>query len=987
MNPEPATASRFAARTQRALQWVTWCATLAALALLVVGLRDTPRRSLPEAPVLPQAAAGVRTCVVTQHPDQKPIAQAHVFAYSEQADGRFARSAEVYTDASGRACFELPAGLTWLLAEAERTARASTQFLLTTPRTVNLVLPAASAFETRVHDDLNVPLPKATVLVIGSDPLPYGQLTDASGVARFPFVVAPPWRVEVHCAGYESVTRHGVTSNLDVALRRLAALDVRVVNAQGAPAGGANVLIVGSALWPARRAQADAAGVAKIRGLSAGSYDLQANLGDAVSAPVLGFQLERGAEQSLELKLEPGLRVTAEVVDADADTAQPVANADVVLVEAGLGSFPHEGRTGGDGRVSLGPIFPGPATLAARHPDYVAGQLVTVPDRPTAPVRVALQRGAVLRGEVVDARGAPIGGASIEVVGTDRFGLPIAETPQTSEFRAQHFAWTLQGVPALVPAGELGVMPGPVPPIPRPGAFTAVPLPRTAFSDTEFTPWVTRDTGQFEAKPVTPGRVRAMVRHPAYVEGASDFVVLAPGGSGRVRVVLLRGGGLEGRVLDTRGFPVAGAEVEVVAERGTFQRSTITASDGAFAFAAAPEQLLIRVNRPDELGRVALQKRIKVPEGGRETIELVIPEPRESVRIVVVDERDAPIELAEVRITSLDPDVPLRSTLFTDAQGVATLKDARGVALRVMIEAPRFSKLNQALDSAGAELRFQLDPGVQVSGQVTAVRGRRSVAGALVTLHAGAERRSTMSDRDGAYRFASVPPGRVELSASHPDYADATLSAEVERTARGDRPFELPALDLADPAEIEGEVLDAAGNPRAGVRVSLGAGSAYVATGALPRGTAQTDAQGRFTLRGVPPGNVRISATATDGARGSAEVQVDGGRSARGVSIRLRDAAAAGEDGAPASLAVTLGERGQGAALEVVLAEVATSSEAERSGLLAGDILVRVDGERVTSMADARSKLGGREGSDVVVEVLRAGASVKLRVGREAVRR
>jgi len=213
------------------------------------------------------------------------------------------------------------------------------------------------------------------------------------------------------------------------------------------------------------------------------------------------------------------------------------------------------------------------------------------------------------------------------------------------------------------------------------------------------------------------------------------------------------------------------------------------------------------------------------------------------------------------------------------------------------------------------------------------------------------------------------------------------LSAEVQRTARNDRPFELPALDLADPAEIEGEVLDAAGNPRAGVRVSLGVGAAYVATGALPRGTAQTDAQGKFTLRGVPPGTVRISATAADGARGSAEVQVEAGRSARGVSIRLQDATAAGQDAAPASLAVTLGERGQAAALEVVFAQVAPGSEAERSGLLAGDVLVRVDGERVTSMADARSKLGGREGSDVVVEVLRAGASVKLRVGREAVRR
>ena len=50
-------------------------------------------------------------------------------------------------------------------------------------------------------------------------------------------------------------------------------------------------------------------------------------------------------------------------------------------------------------------------------------------------------------------------------------------------------------------------------------------------------PWVTRADGTFTASPVTPGRVRARVQHPAYVDGLSDSVMLAPGAEAEVHVV------------------------------------------------------------------------------------------------------------------------------------------------------------------------------------------------------------------------------------------------------------------------------------------------------------------------------------------------------------------------------------------------------------------------------------------------------------------
>ena len=91
--------------------------------------------------------------------------------------------------------------------------------------------------------------------------------------------------MKASAAGYESVERTGVTRELTLALRRLGSIRVRVEHGDGKPAPGATVAIAGSSLWPARRAAADKDGVARIAGLLAGSYDLQATLGSEVSEP------------------------------------------------------------------------------------------------------------------------------------------------------------------------------------------------------------------------------------------------------------------------------------------------------------------------------------------------------------------------------------------------------------------------------------------------------------------------------------------------------------------------------------------------------------------------------------------------------------------------------------------------------------------------------------------------------------------------------
>jgi protocatechuate 3,4-dioxygenase beta subunit len=938
-----------------------------------------------------EPSASVRAIVLNE--SGAGISGATVQVFWEH-DRRFYWVGAGSTDRLGQATLGgLPQGRVWVLAEGPGFARSSSAAVLSgEPRTVKLALHPAQSLAVTVQDETSLPIPRATVLVDTADPLPFGALTDALGSARLLRLGAAPWTVKAAAPGYESVSRTSVRGAVTLTLRRLASLEVTVLGDDGKPAAGATVMIAGPMLWPARSALTDRAGSARIAGLLAGSYDLRAILGNSVSPTLFGFALARGANDKLTLSLEPGRTVIALVTDGEAASPIVVPNADVVLTEGGVSSFPIRGRSGSDGKVALGPIASGAATLGARAEDFVGSALVAVPDVLNGPVRVPLTRGATIRGEVSDARGYPVEGATIEVVGSDASGLPIAETPALVGFRQNHFAWSLPGPLPLIPAGELGVMPGPVPPIPKPGADPELSVNSADFATplAELAPWQTNRGGQFSARPVTPGRVRVIVRHPDYVAGVSELFTVAAGGEAQLKIVLLKGGSLEGRVVDEHDQPLAGVEVELSSPNATRTELATTASDGTFAFAAVPSDLTISLARPEDPAHVVLRKSLHLAEGAKETLSLVLPAARDAVRIVVLDEDERPVELVELTVTSLEPTRPMRLTRFSDPEGALTIADAFGENLRISADAPGYSRWAQTFARAPKELRLILKRGLIVEGRVTAVRGRRVVAGAVVTLQQDGVRKLATTDADGAFRVRDVAPGDVRIRVEHPDFASEESTVRVEATGRADRAFSLPDIDLAEAGEVEGEVVDERGERVAGARVTVGEVPSYVPAGRPPRGVVLTDNDGHFLLGGVHPGFASISAVSGVAGRGSARVSdVSSGRATRNVRIVLKPGAT-GSDADPiaaGSVAVTLGERGSAPQVEVVVVNVAEASEAERAGIQPGDVVIALDGAHPASMADARAKLAGQPGSDLVLEVQRAGASLKFRVLREAIRR
>jgi carboxypeptidase family protein/PDZ domain-containing protein len=963
----------------------------------VMGLSDLPLRAAPERkapqPIrIPEQDRAGSLRVMVQRDGGVALAGATVQVFWERA-GSFHWLAAESTDSSGHALLaRLPRGRLWLLADAPGFARASSTLVLDgDARALSFSLHLAHTLEVTVNDESASALPQATVLVDTSDPLPFGALTDSQGVARFARLGPAPWSVKASAPGYESVSRAGVRGPLSLTLRRLASLEVSVLGLDGQPAPGATVMIAGATLWPARSAVTNAAGNARITGLLAGSYDLRASLAENVAPTLLGFALERGQNERLTLRLERGRTVLAVVTNGEGPSPVVVPNADVVLAEAGLSSFPIRGRTGSDGTVSLGPIASGPATLGARALDFVGSALVAVPELLNGPVRVALIRGGTIVGEVSDARGFAVDGASIEIVGSDAGGLPIAETPALVGFRQSHFAWSLPGPVPLVPAGELGVMPGPVPPIPKPGApaLSATNLADFAAPAGEIAPWVSNRGGHFTARPVTPGRVRVIVRHPDYVEGTSEFVTVASGAETRVKIVLLRGASLEGRVLDDRGQPLSGVEVELSSARATRSEVATTASDGTFAFAAVPADLTLSLSRPEDPSRVVLRKSLHLAEGAHDKLEFTLPALRDPVRVLALDEDARPIEMAEIAATSLEPTRPLRLTRFTDSEGAVSFPDALGENLRIVAEAPGYARLAQSVAAAPKELRLTLRRGVIVEGRVTSVRGRRAVAGAVVSVSQNGMRKVSTSDGDGAFRLRDIAPGELHVRVEHPDFAEEIALLHVDSTGRADRPFSLPDIDLVEAGEVEGEVVDQRGDRIEGAKVMVGNGAGYLPAGKAAKGVVMTDRDGHFLLPGVHPGTLTITAVSSVAGRGSARaVEVSSGRTARGLRIQLQPQGTDADASlAPGSVSVGLGERGSAPNIEVVVVSVAESSEAERAGVEAGDVITALDGVRPTSMADARARLGGQPGSDIVLELSRASVTLRLRVLREATRR
>ncbi|MGD0677026.1 MAG: carboxypeptidase regulatory-like domain-containing protein [Polyangiaceae bacterium] len=980
------------------VSWARASATIAATVVALGGIPGARLRSLPfpkTSDPVPDGAAHRNATIDVAVRDQatgRPLAGARVRALSIVERRASVAGAET-TGADGLAQLkDIPPGEVWILADAPDHARASTQMtVLDARRSVEMDLGAAHTVDVLVQDELGAPVSEADVEIVApGEPLPIGARTASNGIAHVTRLGPGPWQIEARASTYEDAIGHAEHDfdSVSLTVHKLSALSVRVRDANDKPAQGASVSVAGATLWPARSAETDDGGHVRISSLTPGAYALRASRGEQVSPIELGVVVRRGEERVVDLRLVQGRFVRVHVTEADGGDSAPIRGARLTLVEAGISPFPIEATTDAAGRARMGPVAAGLLTLGVRAEGFVARGAMAVADPPTNEMPIALVRSGVIVGRVIDGRGDPVDGATIQIAGTDVNGAPVFEDPQRKNFQNAQFDASLTGPAPFIATGQLGVVPGPVPPIPAAGSpiVPMAPMAGMARTAIEPDPWVTRNDGTFRAAPAPPGRVRVFVHHPQYVDGESAFVSLEPGGEARVDVVMHAGGSLEGRVLDAHERPVRGARVSVSAARGTIERTTRSASDGTFAFAALPADLELRASAEDD-DTTTTRMAISIPEGGRQEVTVRLPTPRDPLAVSVVDERGWPVDAAQVTVASLAPEAPLRATVFTDAHGDAQIRGARGLPLRVEVRAPSHAARVLTADAASDSLKIDLVPGERAMGSVLSGRSREPVADAAITLYSDLGARHARTDARGAFALSDLSPGPATLHVSAPGFAPVTTPTAIPDSA-GERPFEIDPVELSAEAIASGDVTDSRGAPVAGARVARDHVPTWLLVGSNSSGFATTDARGRFVLSGLPEGPVTLEAYAPELGRGRLEVNAVAGRTTADLHLKIDlagDAGRTGEGEAGGGVALTLGETA--APVEVVIVSVVEGSEAEYAGLAPGDVLLTVDGVAVHSMADARLRLSGPVAEDVVLGIRRGDRTLTLRAGREPLRR
>ncbi len=716
-----------------------------------------------------------------------------------------------------------------------------------------------------------------------------------------------------------------------------ARLLVRVLSGSGAPVSGATVRIAGTGAYPPRAMRTNGSGLAAFSDLIDGRYVVRA-VHHGTSSPTSAPLNLSSSPLEVTLTLATARAVRGRVVD---DAGQPVGGAVVHIIERDASGLGGDTRTGPDGRFWARALPPDAASAYATADGYVASATEPLPSQ-DAELTLVVTRGAEVRGVVVDARDHPVAGARVELLRVGGGAALVEHRP---------------GV------GPLGVTDY-VPPLPLAEGAAG---PATSGSIASA---LSGDDGRFTLRSLPAGRISLRVTHPDHATALREAGAISAGQRrDGVEVRLLDGASLSGRVLDERGFPVAGVPLLLAVEREDGPRFAVSAEDGTYGFANARGVAELTA-RPRS--GAAVRTRLELPDSG--TLEqLVIIEAADG-RLVgrVFAPNDDPIGGASVRVRSVDRRHPFEGETVSTADGTFELSGAPRGALAIRVESEGFASTRLRARADGPEIRVVLAPAGRVEAQVVDASGE-PIAGAELRLEPDeGEARSARTDAEGRATFERIPLGPLTLSARASGHLAAETSAELLGSAYETPRLSIPAVVLSPASVVRGQVVDVVGEAAPGVRVELrGDGSTLSAT---------TDAGGAFTLRDVPAGRFEAYAIAEETEhRATDPVVVEPPASVTGVHIALDSRATPVEDHAQPlqdGLPLTLLDQGGQVVADWVGPLLA------RQRVRPGDRITHIDGESVLIAAQGRAMLRGPVGSELTLTIISRGRERTLTLTR-----
>lgn len=627
----------------------------------------------------------------------------------------------------------------------------------------------------------------------------------------------------------------------------------------------------------------------------------------------------------LQMDADPigSLRLEGVVLD-DAD--DPVAGA-VVYVDA---RPPRTATTGADGSFGFDALVGRRYTLRARAGDQVGGPLVLELTDSSDPAVIRLRAGGVMEITVVSRDGArPISGATIGVeelrdltAATDAEGkaslrgVPIgwgmlvvrasgyatSRTPfRVPEAAAAALRQRIELEPGIAIRGlvidEGGKPVGGARVVARANAAPWEPVDVLGQGVT------TDRAGRFTIEALSAGSYRFLAVHDEYAPGSSELVAISESSQPEVRIGVVRGAVVAGRVFDAAGAPAAWARVSLTTAAG--QRSDWGGGTQRMIVAGERGEFRIR-----GLARAEVSVYASTASASSDIVSIDLRTRAESnlelrltvlgtIAGTVLDEAGQPIAEAQVMA---QPDfwsgqaaenIMVRGASFgtTDGGGrfsIAGLAPGRYLlrASRTDLAADRGLAKPVGADVGDTAVQIVLATEGSIRGTVRlADGGAPSVAS--VALAGG----GVVPAVKGAFVVDAVPPGTYDVTVRGIDFPDKVL--RDVKVAAG-KPTELGTIVVDRGRAVFGRVVDAAGSPVPGARVALarqliGDGANLVT--ALDESTGQqiglrravSDADGRYRINGIGDEPLALAAEhpehggslAAQVPRGTVDVPID----------------------------------------------------------------------------------------------------------------
>ncbi|HUM02735.1 MAG TPA: carboxypeptidase regulatory-like domain-containing protein, partial [Thermoanaerobaculia bacterium] len=715
-----------------------------------------------------------------------------------------------------------------------------------------------------------------------------GARTDTAGHFRLTGVavgtrsVAAIWKDE-YVARQDGVKVQGATAaEVSLRLARAAAITGTVIDElTRKPVAGARIAVADPGLRfngaaVRRSVRSDSRGRFQAGGLETGRYTIEATHSGYVPSSIPNVGASVAMPGTAAIALAPAASISGRVLDGK---KKPVPGARVQIArQPGLRGLLRRGPggpgagadrsavTGPEGQFQLQALPAGhdltvEATKAGFAPTRRSGISVKAGEK-VANVELTLTAGLGGRGRVVDLEGKPVTGA---------------------EIRAQRRMGRGGGAGGAV-------------------RFLAASGRAEAKPDA-----VTGNDGAFALNGLADGDYTLTVTRTGYASKETSVTVKGPEESTWPPIALAPGVAVAGTVKDSQGLPVPGATVFVLADVGRAQ-ATATAGDGSFRLGDLPagRAVMLAVNAdgyasarsgatpPAENVAIvlhataALRGRVEDAAGGGPIFEFTISLSAGGAGSFGFGGRGGGV---------FGGPAPQN---FRSADGSFELDNVPPGTWTVHAAAPSYRTAEvSGITLASGETRegvvVSLKKGVSVAGKVVDAGSGAPVANVTVSwetagsppgpgamaarLLGGGGANVTATDADGRFAFDGLPDGKITLTATHPDYLQASRDADPSTGTE----VQIP---LGSGGTITGFVVGSDGSTPVGTaQVRLDdEGDAGPGAGSQ---TAPVDGSGAFRFDHLGAGRFRLTAQSDKGTSAPKDVVLAENQRQDGVTLQV----------------------------------------------------------------------------------------------------